>query len=103
MESNEAALCGPIVTELRRGIRSRAERARVLPLLDGCHLLSQPPLLWEEAGELGYFLGRRGATVKSLDLLIAVVALSHGVPILTADADFATIKRAGTQLLLVEP
>jgi predicted nucleic acid-binding protein len=41
--------------------------------------------------------------VKSLDLLIATRALAHSVPILAADADFATIKRVGLQLLLVEP
>ena len=74
-----------------------------MPLLDGCHLLGQPPRLWEEAGELGYFVGRRGATVKSLDLLIATFALSHGVPILTADTDFATMRSAGARLLLAEP
>jgi tRNA(fMet)-specific endonuclease VapC len=27
IEHNEAALCGPIVTELRRGLRTRKERA----------------------------------------------------------------------------
>ena len=89
-----------MVTELRRGLRSRAERTRVLPLLAGCHLLDQPGGLWEEAGELGYFLGRRGATVKSLDLLIAAYAMSHGVAILTADADFMAMQRAGLPLLL---
>jgi len=103
LESNEVALCGPVITELRRGVRSRAERAKVLPLLGGCHLLEQPPAMWEEAGELGYFLGRRGATVKTVDLLIAAYALSHGLPVLTADADFAAMRRAGVGLLLAEP
>ncbi len=102
LESNEAALCGPVIVEIRRGIRTRAERARVLPLLEGCHLLSQPPRLWEDAGELGWFLGRRGATVKSLDLLIATYAQSHGVPVLTRDGDFELMKRVGARLLLVE-
>ena len=96
-------MCGPVVTELRRGLRSRADRARVLAVLDGCHLLDQPPRLWEEAGELGYFLGRRGANVKSRDLLIAAYALTHSVPILTADRDFMRMRRAGVRLLLEEP
>ena len=75
----------------------------MLPLLAGCHLLPQPDRLWDEAGELGYALGRRGATVKSLDLLIATYALSHGVAMLTADDDFRIIRRAGSGLVLVEP
>ncbi len=102
IEANEVALCGPVVLEIRRGLRSRAERARVLPLLAGCHLLEQPERLWEEAGELGWFLGRRGAMVKSLDLLIAAYALTHGVPLLTRDADFGRMRRAGLRLLLAE-
>jgi predicted nucleic acid-binding protein len=99
LEADDVALCGPVITELRRGLRPR-DRARVLPLLHGCHLLAQPANLWEEAGELGFFLGRRGATVKSLDLLIAAYALAHAVPLLSGDADFRVMQRAGLPLLL---
>ena len=102
LESNEAALCGPVITELRRGLRSRAERGKVIPLLAGCHVLTDPPALWDEAGDLGYALARRGLTVKTIDLLVATYALSHAVPLLTTDADFKRIERAGTQLHLVE-
>lgn len=99
--SNDVALCGPVITELRRGLRSASERRRVIPLLAGCHQLSQPADLWDEAGELGYVLARKGSTVKTLDLLIAVYALVHAVPILAADRDFELIRRAGLPLVLV--
>lgn len=98
LESDEVALCGPVLTELRRGLRRPAERRRVLPLLSGCHLLDQPPALWEEAGDLGYALARRGTSVKTLDLLIAAYALSYSVPLLTTDGDFARMRRAGIPL-----
>jgi predicted nucleic acid-binding protein len=91
-----------VILEIRRRLRSRAERTRVLPLLHGCHLLEQPPRLWEEAGELGWLLGRKGMHVKSLDLLIAAYALAHGVPLLARDADFDRMRRAGLRILLVE-
>jgi predicted nucleic acid-binding protein len=39
--------------------------------------------------------------VKTLDLLIAVYVLSHAVPILTADRDFALIRKAGFPIALV--
>ena len=100
LAENEVALCGPILTELGRGLRSARERTHVLELLRGCHHLAQPQDLWREAGELGALLGRRGATVKSMDLLIAVYALAHGVPVLTADSDFAAIRRATLGLVL---
>jgi predicted nucleic acid-binding protein len=100
LEDGEAALCGPVQTELRRGLRSRSERAKVLLHLGGCHALAQPANLWEEAGELGFTLGRRGLTVKTLDLLIACYALAHGVAILTSDSDFQRIRSAGIPLFL---
>jgi predicted nucleic acid-binding protein len=99
LETNDVALCGPVVTELRRGLHSR-DRGKVMPLLQACHLLEQPPSLWEDAGELGFAARRRGATVKSLDLLIAAYALSHSVPLLTKDRDFSALRRAGIPLLL---
>lgn len=100
--SDEVALCGPVITELRRGLRTPGDRAAVLPLLEGCRVLDEPSRLWSEAGELGSLLGRRGAAVKTLDLLIATYALSHGTPLLTADADFTLMRRAGVPLLLLE-
>jgi predicted nucleic acid-binding protein len=41
----EAAWCGPIVTELRRGFVSAKERAQLLPLLEACNWLAQPDAL----------------------------------------------------------
>jgi predicted nucleic acid-binding protein len=101
LDTNDVAVCGPVLLELRRGLRA-ADRGTVLPLLEACHLLEQPPALWEEAGELGAAAGRRGSTVKSLDLLIAAYALSHSVPLLTTDSDFLALRRAGIPLLLVD-
>ncbi len=97
---NQLAICGPILTELRRGFHSAAERQRVLSLLEGCHFLEQPSSLWEEAGELGFLLGRKGRRVKSMDLLIATYALSHSVSLLTRDADFGHMVRLGIPLKL---
>lgn len=56
--------------------------------------------LWEDAGDLGFALARRGTSVKTLDLLIAVHALSHTAAILTTDADFARMRSAGIPLVL---
>ena len=103
LDANEVALCGPVITELRRGLKSRAERSRVLGLLGGCHLLDQPDRLWEEAGELGFLLARKGLVTKSMDLLIACYALAHEVPIMTGDSDFSHMRKAGIGLDLVTP
>ena len=102
IELDEAAVCGPIVTELRRGLRSARDRRGVLPLLSACHLLEQPAALWEEAGDLGFALARKGSIVKTVDLLIAAYAIAHGVAVLTGDRDFERIRRADVGLFLAE-
>lgn len=98
LASADAVLAGPVVTELRRGL-SPGDRRRVLPLLRGCPVLMDPIDLWERAGDLGQDLARRGATVKSLDLLIAMYAIVHRVPLLTRDSDFRLISRHTTLVL----
>lgn len=100
LSSNEAALCGPIQTELRRGLLNERERQTVLPLLEACHLLEEPEQLWTEAGDLGFALRRRGITPKTLDLLIVTYALTHSARLLTKDKDFAAMKKAGVPLQL---
>lgn len=102
LEEGEVAVCGPIVTELRRGVVRPAQRAAVLRALSACHDLDQPQALWEAAGELGQSLARRGLVVKTIDLLIATWALSHRVPLLTRDGDFVAMRRAGVDLILYE-
>lgn len=103
IDSAEAALCGPVETELRRGIKGSNEAATVLELLSACPSLETPEALWKEAGDLGRLAGRKGYTIKTLDLLIATIALTHGVPVLTADGDFALLRKAGVPLLLADP
>jgi hypothetical protein len=102
LEDDEAALCGPVLTELRRGFVSVVERSKIIPCLLACHQLPQPASLWDEAGDLGFALARKGATVKSLDLLIAAYALAYTIPILTLDGDFHLIARANVGLHLVD-
>lgn len=100
IDSNDAATCGPVLTELLRGFRSGAERRRVMPLVGVLHELAPPPDLWTAAGNLGFALARRGATVKTLDLLIAAYAIAHATPLLTSDGDFRLIASAGVGLSL---
>lgn len=42
-------------------------------------------------------------TPNTVDLLIAVYALSHSAALLTVNKDFAAMRKAGIPLLLVAP
>jgi tRNA(fMet)-specific endonuclease VapC len=103
LDDNKVALCGPVYTELLRGLRSKKDRSQVLPLLSGCRFLPQPERLWEDAGNCGFILRRQGKTIKSMDLLIACYAMAHSVPILTSDTDFSLISKAGFDLTIESP
>jgi predicted nucleic acid-binding protein len=102
LASGEAAICGPIETEIRRGLLNQRERRKVLSLLQGCRWLSTPENLWLEAGELGYALRRRGVSPKTFDLLIATHALAHDVVLLTRDSDFKHMRDAGVAIRLID-
>lgn len=99
---NDAAVCGPVLTELRRGFADRRQATKILDLLTGCHILQQPANLWDEAGELGFALRRRGSTIKTLDLLIATYALAHNADLLTADRDFKPLSAVGLRVSLLK-
>jgi len=103
LEADEVLLCGPVVTELRRGLIRPKERTRVLSLLSACPVLAQPRHIWEDAGDLGVRLARRGVIAKSLDLLIGTYALDSQVPLLTKDTDFQRMQGAGIPLDLIRP
>jgi predicted nucleic acid-binding protein len=94
VNDGDAVLCGPVLTELVRGLRP-PERKRVLPLFEALETLDAPPDLWLAAGALGFQLARKGTTAKSLDLLIACYAMHHGATVLTDDADFSAMAAAG--------
>jgi predicted nucleic acid-binding protein len=100
IEANRAAVAGPILTELLRGVRTVDERAQLQQLLEGCHWIGDPENLWAYAGELGALARRKGKTLKTLDLLIATYALQSGVPLLTSDSDYLQIKQSAPDLLL---
>jgi len=95
------AVCGPVVLELRRGLAARS-RGKVLALLEGCTLLEEPENLWDHAGDLGFSLARRGLNAKSLDLVIAVYALSHDALLLTESRDLRLMAREGVPLRFVQ-
>ena len=103
LEDGTAATAGPIVLELMRGITREKDRQAVARGLEGCELLSMPDRLWEQSGEIGALVARKGVEIKSMDLLIATYAITHRVPIVTSDRDFTLLARAGIPIHVSAP
>ncbi|XVV14207.1 PIN domain nuclease [Actinoplanes sp. CA-131856] len=88
------ATCAITEIELLYTVRSRAERARQLKLLqDTFCWVVMPEKVFKEAEELQGALTEMGAhrSAGPVDLLTAVTAREHGLELLHYDADFERI------------
>ena len=79
--------CGPVLLELRRGLRGH-EHDRVLPLLERQRFLASGRDDYLRAGQMLAELRGQGVTVPSMDGLIAAIAIKAGMPLLTFDRHF---------------
>lgn len=92
---DEVALTGPVIAELRGGVRGKRETLMVDNLLAIASYHEVVRVDWEAAGAALNSLSRRGITVPKSDAVIAAVARRLRIPVLTIDAHFAHL---GVQL-----
>ena len=86
----EAATAGIVKLELLKGVHER-EFERLKRHLSVLTLLHTSEAHYEDAGRLGGNLRRHGETIPTSDLLIATLAISHGVALLHCDRHFDRI------------
>lgn len=90
----DICLCGVILTEILQGIRDDSEYARTLALFDSFPLLPMERHTFVIAVELYRTLRKRGITIrKTIDCLIAAVAIEHDIPLLHNDGDFDPMEK----------
>jgi predicted nucleic acid-binding protein len=81
--------CGVILTEVLQGIRDDAEYRATLARFDDLVFLPMRRQMFVAAAEMYRLLRRRGITIrKSVDCMIAAVAIEHDLPLLHNDRDF---------------
>jgi len=93
-EGQDICICGLVLTEVLQGIREEKQYKKIktyfddlvfLPMTQSMHLLS---------ADIYRALRKKGITVrKSIDCMIASVAISHGVQLLHNDKDFIPIEK----------
>ncbi len=91
--ANQASYACPIAFELLAGARP-AEVADVKAGLGLAHRLVVEPENWDAAAQAAATLRRQGITVPASDLLVATVAVAHGVALLARDKHFGQIQAA---------
>lgn len=93
IRQDQVVTCGPVITEIFSGARNQKdskllrEQFKLLPFLE----LEQEDFY--EAGELRAKLKGHGYVIKTVDALIARLALREGVDLFHHDSDFNFIAR----------
>ena len=95
----DAHLAEPITFEILRHA-TPAEAKQLTQQFQTLPTLATPSLLWSQAADLGQACRQKNITVRSLDLLIATIALHHSAEVVTFDDDFQKI--AGVSNLQVK-
>ena len=80
--------CGIVKYELVQGLKSRQEEDLLLEALRALDHLEMNEALWHEAGHLSASLRKKGVTLPLSDILIATLAMEHGLSVLTVDRHF---------------
>jgi predicted nucleic acid-binding protein len=94
IQTSAAAYTCPVLYELQLGVRER-EMELLEQTLDICARLPFTPEFWTPAARCERRLRRGGHIVKRDDILIAVAASGHQVPLLCRDRHFDLIRDHG--------
>ena len=90
-ESNRAVICGPVMQEVLQGIGSHEERSRTAVFLSRLPFLDARKDHFTRAADTYAALRKRGVTIPSIDVLIAVLAVAGNHAVLTRDRHFREI------------
>ena len=84
-------VCGLVIYELVRGIRSAKEQALLTGVLSALPFLEMNEALWIKAGRLSAELRKKGKIIPFSDIIIAVLAMEKNLAVMTVDEHFREI------------
>jgi predicted nucleic acid-binding protein len=91
IRTGRVVAAGIIILELVQGAKSDKDKARITCLLSGLDYAEMSQDLWESAGTLSRSLKGRGFSLPLSDVLLAAIALKHGLSLFTLDSHFDAI------------
>ena len=98
----ENAFCvsGVTLAELLHGARSESDITRIQNALGDFHVLRIAEGVWEKLGRNLFALRKAGLSVPFQDVLLATLAIHHGLPLWTSDSHFPMMQPALPELEL---
>lgn len=93
-DREDICICGIILAEVLQGIRKDSEFQKVRELFNNLIFLPMHYPVFLKSAEIFRKLRRKGITIrKSMDCMIASVAIENDIPILHNDKDFQPIEK----------
>ena len=93
-EEWDLAICGPILMEVVQGCRSEQNVAQIIDYFGGLIYLPTPEDSYIQSAAMYRLLRKRGVTVrKSMDCLIATIAIQSDCELMAEDRDFDNIAK----------
>ncbi|OGT37709.1 MAG: twitching motility protein PilT [Gammaproteobacteria bacterium RIFCSPHIGHO2_12_FULL_37_14] len=93
-QQDELCVCGIVLTEILQGIKNPAEYQKVKNLMESLLFLDMTKHTYILAADIYRSLRAKGITIrKTLDCMIAAVAIEHRASLLHHDRDFDPIEK----------
>lgn len=103
LDENRAAVTGIILAELLTGIANEKEQRFLEECFLGLPFLEATREIFTTAGKMGAALRKKGIAMPLSDLLIAALAKTYSLTVLTLDNHFQTLARpVGVQMELLK-
>ena len=99
----QIVICGVTWAEMLQGARSESDTETIHLRLSRFRQVPIPEPVWAELGENLCSLRKAGITVPFPDVLLATVAIHHGLDLWTLDKHFSLIRRHIPELNLYLP
>ena len=89
--NDSVCVSGIIVYELTQGVKSDAEKAKIINALSNLKCMEMSKHLWQKAGDISGLLRKNGLNIPLSDILIASIAIEHNLSVFTIDGHFEKI------------
>ena len=90
---NSVWVCGIVLFELLQGVKSEAEKAKIVETLSNLEYVEMSKSLWQKSADISASLKKNGITLPLSDIFIASVAIEHDLHVFTLDKHFEQIPR----------
>jgi predicted nucleic acid-binding protein len=91
IDENQLLFVGPVLMELLQGCRTSRDADIILNHVSALPFLEMSFSTWRRTGEISAGLRRKGITLPTIDLIIAVLAMEHDAEVFTVDPHFQKI------------